>query len=84
MIYNERRETAETSNPLLQKELPSSYEVEIEAFCSKVKESNSPFLVYNASQQDNPDANPNDLCKKGSHNIIDSKYFKNALKKNET
>ena len=82
MIYNERRETAETSNPFLQKELPSSYEIEIEAYCSKVKESNTPFLVFNATGNEKPDANPNDLWSKSNLSIIDSTYFKNAFSHN--
>lgn len=78
MVYNERRESSETSNPFLQKELPSSYEIEITAYGSKVKESNAPFLIYNATANQKPDANPDDLCKKHYHEVIDSIYFKNA------
>lgn len=81
LVYNERRESSETSNPFLQKDLPSSYEIEIRAFGSKVKESNAPFLIFNATAGEDPDANPTDLCKGNGIRVITSVYFKNS---NET
>jgi hypothetical protein len=77
LMHNERRESSETSNPFLQKDLPSSYEVEIKVYGSKVKESNDPFLIYNATAGGSGDANPMDLCNKGGIKVITSIYFKN-------
>lgn len=61
LVYNERRESSETNHPYLNKELPSSFEVKIEAYGSKVKESNAPFLIYNGNSGEKADANPDDL-----------------------
>lgn len=78
IVYNERRESSETSNPFMQKDLPSSYEIELIVYASKVKESNAPFLIFNATAGEKNDANPDDLCEKTGHQISESFYFKNA------
>ena len=88
LLYNERRESSETRNPLLNKNLPSSYEVEIIAYGSKVKESNAPFLIYDANKGEKADANPDDLCEyyqgeidlhRSTQEIVQvSQYFRTA------
>ena len=76
-IYNKRRETSETSNPLLQKELQSSYNIEIEAYCSKVKESNL-LIKINETVNNKYESNFNNLCDKSKIEVHDSYYFKSA------
>ncbi|CAI2376411.1 unnamed protein product [Moneuplotes crassus] len=88
LAYNERRETSETQNPFSQREMPSSYEIEIQAYGSKVKEANGPFLLYNASKEKEPNSNPDDLCdkykkeinlhEKGRDMVQFSSYFRGA------
>ncbi|CAI2376833.1 unnamed protein product [Moneuplotes crassus] len=69
LVYNERRESSETQSPFLQKEMPTSFEIEIQAYGSKVKESNTPFLIYDATKNEDPDPNPDDLCEKYKQEI---------------
>jgi len=78
VLFNERRESSETDNPFQKKDLPSSFEIELNVYLSKVKESKAPFLIFNATAGEKPDANPDDLCRKYKHTISDSTYFKSA------
>ena len=80
LVRNERRESSETFNPNIKSEMPSSFEIEIKAYMSKVKESDAPFLIYRSGQK--ADSNHIDLCIKKKYSIQGSSNFEQASERN--
>ena len=76
LARNEHRELSETFKSNIQSEIPSSFEIEIKAYMSKVKESDTPFLMYRSSH--GVDTNYIDLCKKKKYSIQGSPHLKLA------